>query len=180
VRPNQLLLGVLATAALSSCGASPDASGSDDTPVAGSVSVTQQPSSTDGGGTVPPTDPTDPADATTAPATAPATEAPMTTDSSSSAPLSGDALEAEAVADLAGRIGVDASAITVTRHDEVSWSDGSLGCPKPGYNYIQVITAGYLIVLTADGRDYEYHGKPGSSPFYCAAPRPPAAGTGGP
>jgi hypothetical protein len=177
VRPNQLLLGVLAAAALSSCGASSDASGTDDTPVADSVSVTQQPTANDAAATVPSTDATD---ATTEPATAPATEAPMTTDSPGSVPSSGDALEAEAIADLAGRIGVDASAISVTRHDEVSWSDGSLGCPKPGFNYIQVITAGYLIVLTADGRDYEYHGKPGGSPFYCAAPRPPAAGTGGP
>ena len=104
----------------------------------------------------------------------------MTTDSSSSIPVTSDELQAAAIADLAGRLGVDRSTITVTRHEEVSWSDGSLGCPKPGFNYTQAITPGYLIVLTVNGLDYEYHGRPGGSPFYCAAPRPPAAGVGGP
>ena len=105
----------------------------------------------------------------------------MSTDPSGSVPVTADALDAAAISDLAGRLGVGASTITVTRHEEVSWSDGSLGCPKPGYVYTQAITPGYLIVLTVDGRDYEYHGKPGGRPFYCAAPRPPAGGTvGGP
>jgi hypothetical protein len=105
----------------------------------------------------------------------------MTTDANPPTSTSGDPLEAQAMADLATRLGVDNAAITVTRHEEVSWSDGSLGCPKPGFNYPQVITAGYLMVLSVDGRKYEYHGKPGGAPFYCAAPRPPAAaGTDGP
>ncbi len=105
----------------------------------------------------------------------------MTTDSSSSIPVAGDEVEAAAIADLAARLGVDRSTITMTRHDEVEWSDGSLGCPQPGYNYTQAITPGYLIVLTVNGRDYEYHGRPGGSPIYCADPRPPAAGVvGGP
>ena len=70
---------------------------------------------------------------------------------------------------------------TVTRHEEVEWSDGSLGCPKPGFNYTQAITPGYLIVLTVSGRDYEYHGRPGGGPIYCEGPSPPSAGVvGGP
>ncbi len=114
-------------------------------------------------------------------ATIPATEVPMTTNATTPTSTSADPLVAQAMADLATRLSVDTSAIAVTRHEEVSWSDGSLGCPKPGFNYPQVITAGYLIVLSVDGRQYEYHGKPGGAPFYCSTPRPPAAGaTSGP
>ena len=105
----------------------------------------------------------------------------MTTDPPSSIPITTDELQTAAIEDLAGRLSVDQSTITVTRHEEVEWSDGSLGCPQPGFNYTQAITPGYLIVLTVDGRDYEYHGRPGGSPFYCPAPYPPAAGSvGGP
>jgi len=39
----------------------------------------------------------------------------------------------------------------------VEWSDASLGCPKPGFAYAQVITPGYRIVLTAGQQQYEYH-----------------------
>ena len=105
----------------------------------------------------------------------------MTTDPPSSIPITTNEPQATAIADLAARLGVDQSTITVTRHEEVEWSDGSLGCPKPGFNYTQAITPGYLIVLTVSGRDYEYHGRPGGGPIYCEAPSPPSAGVvGGP
>lgn len=62
-----------------------------------------------------------------------------------------------AIGDLATRIGVSASAINVTSIDEVEWSNGSLGCPKPGLAYTQVIIPGYNIVLEAGGKAYNYH-----------------------
>jgi hypothetical protein len=37
------------------------------------------------------------------------------------------------------------------------WRDSSLGCPRQGMMYNQVITPGYLIVLRADGKEYEFH-----------------------
>jgi len=40
---------------------------------------------------------------------------------------------------------------------EKSWSDTSLGCPRPGMFYAQVITPGYLITLEVKGEKYEYH-----------------------
>ena len=62
-----------------------------------------------------------------------------------------------AVADLAGQLGIAAEAITVRSVEAVEWSDASLGCPKPGMMYAQVITPGYRIVLEANGQSYEYH-----------------------
>jgi hypothetical protein len=37
------------------------------------------------------------------------------------------------------------------------WRDSSLGCPRQGMIYNQVITPGYLIVLIANDRVYEFH-----------------------
>jgi hypothetical protein len=37
------------------------------------------------------------------------------------------------------------------------WRDSSLGCPRPGMRYNQVITPGYLIALKAKGNVYEFH-----------------------
>ncbi|HYR20975.1 MAG TPA: hypothetical protein VEQ15_15870, partial [Myxococcales bacterium] len=38
-----------------------------------------------------------------------------------------------------------------------SWPDTSLGCPKPGMSYAQVVTRGFLIELEAAGKSYRYH-----------------------
>ncbi|MCA9873167.1 MAG: hypothetical protein KC441_05915, partial [Anaerolineales bacterium] len=59
--------------------------------------------------------------------------------------------------DLADRSGIDASEISVVSVTSVDWSDSALGCPAPGYAYMQVITPGYKIVLEASGQSYEYH-----------------------
>jgi len=59
--------------------------------------------------------------------------------------------------DLAARLGVPLTEISVTRVEAVQWRDGSLGCPEPGKVYIQVIIPGYRIVLTARGKEYVYH-----------------------
>ena len=39
----------------------------------------------------------------------------------------------------------------------VRWRDASLGCPKPGVDYIQVETPGYNILLQTGGSTYSYH-----------------------
>jgi hypothetical protein len=66
-------------------------------------------------------------------------------------------LVAQAIADLAGRLGIAADAIQVQSAEAVEWPDASLGCPEPGMMYAQVITPGYRIVLEAGGQLYEYH-----------------------
>jgi hypothetical protein len=58
---------------------------------------------------------------------------------------------------LARDLGKNAADVTVVAVEETTWSDSSLGCPKPGQNYLQVITPGYKITLEAQGKRYEYH-----------------------
>lgn len=67
-----------------------------------------------------------------------------------------------AVTDLAQRLGVATTAITVRSVESVEWPDASLGCPQPGMMYAQVITPGFRIVLEANGKHYEYHSGTGS------------------
>jgi hypothetical protein len=62
-----------------------------------------------------------------------------------------------AMDDLATRLQVTKDAIQITSVETRMWSDASLGCPQPGMMYAQVITPGFLIQLTADGKDYTYH-----------------------
>lgn len=66
-------------------------------------------------------------------------------------------LIADARADLAGRVSVASGTISVKSAEPVEWNDTSLGCPKPGVMYAQVITPGYRIVLEANGTEYDYH-----------------------
>ncbi len=66
-------------------------------------------------------------------------------------------LIADAKQDLMTRANVTADAITVASAQAVEWRDASLGCPIEGMMYAQVITPGYLIVLKANGQEYEYH-----------------------
>ena len=59
--------------------------------------------------------------------------------------------------DLASRLGLDPGKIAVVRTEVREWPDTSLGCPREGTFYAQVITPGYRVVLEAGGRLYEYH-----------------------
>lgn len=59
--------------------------------------------------------------------------------------------------DLARRKGVPADQIRLVSIEPVQWSNGSLGFPKPGMVYTQVIIPGYRVILS-DGTDtFEYH-----------------------
>ncbi|MFP5347701.1 MAG: hypothetical protein ACLGIA_11835 [Actinomycetes bacterium] len=87
-------------------------------------------------------------------------------------PAAGGAAEV-AVRDLADRVGVAPDQVSVVRVEEVTWNDSSLGCPKPGMFYAQVITPGSLIVLETGGRSYEYHAADGRPPVLCERPQPP-------
>jgi hypothetical protein len=71
-------------------------------------------------------------------------------------PGSEEALAA-AIADLAEQSGLPADDIQLVSMEAVEWSDASLGCPQEGFMYAQVITPGYLLILEAQGQEYEYH-----------------------
>lgn len=79
-------------------------------------------------------------------------------------------LVAIAIADLADRLGIDESAITLVSFESVVWPDGSLGCPQPGMAYIQVLVDGSLIVLSVEGREFRYHSGGSGDPFLCLNP----------
>ncbi len=80
---------------------------------------------------------------------------------------------AAATEDLAHRLGIDATAVTVVSDEEVTWPDGSIGCPRPGLVYTQQLVEGAKIVLEAAGERFEYHAAGGGQPFLCPHPTPP-------
>jgi hypothetical protein len=59
--------------------------------------------------------------------------------------------------DLAQRLPIATTEISLAKAEEVVWSNGSLGCPQPGMVYAEVLTPGYLILLKASKNDFEYH-----------------------
>jgi hypothetical protein len=71
--------------------------------------------------------------------------------------------------DLAQRTGIPKEEIVLAEFRFVTWPDASLGCPKPGMQYAQVLVDGYLIVLRAGLGVYNYHGggDASSGPFLC-------------
>jgi hypothetical protein len=69
--------------------------------------------------------------------------------------------------DLARRLGLKPESVKVVSVEEVDWRDTSLGCPKPGMMYAQVITPGFRVVLKAGGKTYEYHTDRGSQVILC-------------
>jgi hypothetical protein len=71
------------------------------------------------------------------------------------------------VADAAKRTGVDPSAIQVVSVEARDWPDSSLGCPKPGFAYSQIVTPGFRIVLNAAGKQLEYHTDRGQQLVSC-------------
>ena len=86
---------------------------------------------------------------------------------------------ADAVAELAARLGVDSGAVSVVAEEEVTWPDGSLGCPQKDRAYTQALVNGRRVILSVAGVDYHYHGGPTGLMFYCLDPASPAArGTG--
>lgn len=74
---------------------------------------------------------------------------------------------AVATADLAARLAIPLSAITVVEAAFFTWNDSSMGCPKPGMVYAQSLQAGALVRLEAGGRTYPYHVGPDGLPFLC-------------
>lgn len=81
-----------------------------------------------------------------------------------------------AIKDLSDRLGVPAVDVTLVNESDVTWRDGSLGCPQEGMMYTQALVEGQRIVLQVDGIRYHYHAGNGRLPFYCENPVSPAPG----
>ena len=74
-------------------------------------------------------------------------------------PVTGEApaeLLAQVRADLLRRTGRTAQDIRLVRDQSITWSDGSLGCPRPGESYPQVLVPGYWVVYVVGDREFDY------------------------
>lgn len=74
---------------------------------------------------------------------------------------------APALDDLARRLRISTAEIEVVSAEELTWPDGSLGCPQPGMSYTQALVEGSKVVLRHDERVYVYHAGDDEDPFLC-------------
>jgi hypothetical protein len=54
-------------------------------------------------------------------------------------------------------LGVNPDQLQVSQVETRQWPDSSLGCPQPGQLYSQIVTPGFLVVLTSGPHQLEYH-----------------------
>lgn len=86
----------------------------------------------------------------------------------------------EAIAAEAERRGVSEDQVAVAGFRDVTWNDGSIGCPQDGMMYTQALVPGYQLVLEVDGQKASYHSARDKEFSYCANPVPPLPGGSGP
>ena len=58
---------------------------------------------------------------------------------------------------LADELDVDEGDFRLDSAEGMGWSDASLGCPKEGYAYAQVLTPGYKLVFDLAGTSHAVH-----------------------
>jgi len=74
------------------------------------------------------------------------------------------------LADLEDRVGAGAADVSVLMSEAVTWSDGALGCPKPGEMYTQALVDGYQVVVEVAGTEYDYRVGSGMDVRLCENP----------
>ncbi|HEX6636256.1 MAG TPA: hypothetical protein VF033_01255 [Steroidobacteraceae bacterium] len=74
------------------------------------------------------------------------------------------------VADAARRFEVAESAVVLSGAEQVTWSDGSLGCPQPGMFYTQVPVPGYRLTASTAQGNLLYHTDMRGQAVTCAQP----------
>jgi hypothetical protein len=83
-------------------------------------------------------------------------------------PSSGTPPALQAVlADAASRPGAGPRDVRVERTERREWSDGGLGCPRPGQLYAQVMTPGWVVEVRSGGTTFEYHTDSGNRFVLC-------------
>ena len=95
-------------------------------------------------------------------------------------PLELDSVTEAALADLAGRIEIDPTAVEVLVSERVSWPDGRLGCPETARPYTLEQVEGFRVVLGYESRTYHYHAGSDAVPFLCESVTKRAGGPGAP
>jgi len=71
-----------------------------------------------------------------------------------------------AIQDDLKKRGVDGTPELVSA-EAVTFTDGSLGCPSPGQSYTQALVDGMRVVVSVDGRQYDYRFGEGGGPRLC-------------
>lgn len=56
---------------------------------------------------------------------------------------------------------------------QVTWNDGSLGCPQEGQSYTQALVDGFWVILTDGSETYDYRSAMDTSFRLCANGAPP-------
>src|SRR4030095_6536080 len=112
-------------------------------------------------GRAPPTRIPDPVEPTVAPQGAPVTAAQMAHERRQAV-----------VEDAARRFKVEASAVVLTRAEQVTWPNGSLGCPEPGRMYTQMLVPGYRVVAKTTAGEMTYHTDARGNVVNCASRLP--------
>jgi hypothetical protein len=79
----------------------------------------------------------------------------------------------QAMIDLSEQVGADVDDIELVSLLEVTWRDGSIGCPEPGVAYTQALVPGQQLILQVNGEQYYYHSGKNSIFKYCGDPVPP-------
>jgi hypothetical protein len=79
------------------------------------------------------------------------------------------------VADAAKRFGIAESAVVLARAEQVTWNDGSLGCPEPGRMYTQSLIAGYFVVAKTPEGELSYHTDSRALVVNCGSSQPTSA-----
>jgi hypothetical protein len=73
---------------------------------------------------------------------------------------------------LARQLGIDPSEVTIHSANQVDWPNSCLGLPEADEMCAEVITPGYLVLLEANGQQYEFHtDETGENVVLAAAPQ---------
>src|SRR5688572_9991729 len=78
------------------------------------------------------------------------------------------------VADAARRFEVAESAVVLAGAEKLTWSDGSLGCPQPGYSYTQSLVPGFRVSATTPEGRLVYHTDSSGNLVTCGPPLRPS------
>ena len=74
-----------------------------------------------------------------------------------------------AVEALSKKLSVGPDSVDIVHVSVMDWPDSSLGCPRPGVEYLQVVTRGAVVLLRSDKKPYRVH-VAGDRALVCDAP----------
>ncbi|HEX6287586.1 MAG TPA: hypothetical protein VFZ66_00270 [Herpetosiphonaceae bacterium] len=77
-------------------------------------------------------------------------------------------LEKNVITALSTEINKPADSLTLQNKEEVEWSNGALGCPKPDMMYTEMIVPGYKLTYSDGTQTYEVHtDRTGQQAIWC-------------